>query len=408
MSKTALKASAAVSRLTDSRLTDSRLTDWGLGETAGETNRRTEPKKRQSAKILNFGLALATKNDQEQAIDAFSKAIALDPKNPIGWFNRGRSRQERGDLDRAIADYSKAIDLDPGNANAYNNRGVAYRNQGDLDRAIADYSKAIDLDPGEALAYNNRGNAYIRKSDFDRAIDDFSKVIELDPKDADAYNNRGAAYYKKGNIPAARADIRRCRELNPNIIKKNEIFPSVVNAIWKCLNIEILAEKLQPAGYNLPIPFQTLRTMVEKTAKQMVENDLADRRKPFRLLTPDEVEAVIARGREYPYSRRRELGWPYHTNPLMWVWHIYCPWIVSEKGPGLTRDLIAKADPDLHPKVIRQISLHGLPWFDFPTGAEARMLATENPDEQERIKLRREIYKEDKLRRQQRQANFGD
>src|SRR5262249_54063919 len=128
----------------------SALADWESVET-GKLRARKQTQKIRSAEILNFGVALARKNaaekgGQQQAIDAFSRAIALDPADAKGWFNRGRSyHQEQSDLDRAIADYSRAIDLNPGFAAAYNNRGAAYARIGKFDRAIADYSKTIDL-----------------------------------------------------------------------------------------------------------------------------------------------------------------------------------------------------------------------------------------------------------------------
>jgi len=70
------------------------------------------------------------------------------------------SNQLKNDL--AINECTKAIALNPKDPSTYINRGNAYLHKGQLDQAITDFSKAIELNPrsGSERAYNNRGNAY--------------------------------------------------------------------------------------------------------------------------------------------------------------------------------------------------------------------------------------------------------
>jgi tetratricopeptide (TPR) repeat protein len=112
----------------------------------------------------------------------------------IEWFENGKAFGESGNHNEAINAYSRAIELNPKLANAYNNRGVAYYHLGNHQQAIRDYDKAIELNPKGANAYNNRGAAYNRLGNYQQAIRDFDKAIELNPKGALAYVNRGAAY----------------------------------------------------------------------------------------------------------------------------------------------------------------------------------------------------------------------
>src|SRR3989338_7098103 len=147
------------------------------------------------AKVLYY-------KEYDDAIEAYTSAIALDPNYAAAYNNRGVAYKNKGQNDRAIEDYNKAIALDPNYAAAYNNRGNAYANKGQYDRAIEDYNKAIALDPNYAKAYNNRGGAYDNKGQNDRAIEDYNKAIALDPNNAAAYNNRGAVYAKNSLIKA--------------------------------------------------------------------------------------------------------------------------------------------------------------------------------------------------------------
>src|SRR3990172_8362478 len=66
------------------------------------------------------------------------------------WFEKGHQYAINKKYDEAIEAYTKAIALDPNYAQAYTNRGVAYYNKGQYDRAIEDYNRAIALDPNLA------------------------------------------------------------------------------------------------------------------------------------------------------------------------------------------------------------------------------------------------------------------
>src|SRR3989338_1288964 len=68
------------------------------------------------------------------------------------WFDKGYQHSLNKEHDSAIEAYTKAIQLDPNYADAYNNRGLAYDNKRQYDRAIEDYNKAIALDPNHAKA----------------------------------------------------------------------------------------------------------------------------------------------------------------------------------------------------------------------------------------------------------------
>ena len=81
--------------------------------------------------------------------------------------------------DKAIEAYNKAISLNPNLAEAYNNRGAEYNGKGQHDRAIEDFNKAIALNPNDADAYNNRGISYTLIKDNGKACIDWKRACEL-------------------------------------------------------------------------------------------------------------------------------------------------------------------------------------------------------------------------------------
>jgi tetratricopeptide (TPR) repeat protein len=159
------------------------------------------------------GYALGIAGRSQEALEAFARAIELNPNFSLAYNNRGIAYLKLGDYQKAIKDHSKAIELDPTLALAYNNRGTAYYHLGDYRQAIKDYSKAIELDPTLALAYNNRGTAYYHLGDYRQAVKEFNRAIDLNPEDSRAYNNRGAAYHHLGDYKQAIDDYKTSARL---------------------------------------------------------------------------------------------------------------------------------------------------------------------------------------------------
>lgn len=101
----------------------------------------------------------------------------LNGLSAIDWFKNGYAFQNAGNYKQAIEAYSRAIELDPNDAKAYSCRGIAYNNLGDHRQAIRDYDRAIELDPKYAWAYVGRGNAYFHRGDDEQAIRDYDRAI---------------------------------------------------------------------------------------------------------------------------------------------------------------------------------------------------------------------------------------
>ena len=79
----------------------------------------------------------------------------------------------------ALGRYSRAIELDPRLPVAYNNRGFVHWNLNDYERAIVDYCRAIEVKPNYGMAYSNRAFAHKALGHKEAAIADFEKVLEL-------------------------------------------------------------------------------------------------------------------------------------------------------------------------------------------------------------------------------------
>lgn len=103
-----------------------------------------------------------------ESIDAYRRAIALDPSFAGPYLNLGRLLHEQGDLEAAEDLYRRALANCAPDATAAFNLGVALEDGGRWREAAAAYQHAIDVDPGYADAFYNLSAVYEQLGD--RAI----------------------------------------------------------------------------------------------------------------------------------------------------------------------------------------------------------------------------------------------
>lgn len=113
---------------------------------------------------------------------------APTPKPPDAAYfqNRGNSSFVMGEFDAAINDYSRAIELNPKEPTAFFSRAMAFLNKKNYRPAIADFDKVIELEPTESMAFFNRGVAYEKIAEFEKAAADMRKALELDAENEPA------------------------------------------------------------------------------------------------------------------------------------------------------------------------------------------------------------------------------
>ncbi|KAH9178902.1 putative stress-induced protein STI1 [Lactarius sanguifluus] len=117
--------------------------------------------------------AAAEKHKQEgnaQAIDAYTKAIELDPSNPVYFSNRAAAHSSKSDHLSAVVDAEKAIELDPKFVRGYSRLGHAHYCIGDYAGAAAAYRRGLDLEPNNVAMKTGLQNCEARiASDGDAA-----------------------------------------------------------------------------------------------------------------------------------------------------------------------------------------------------------------------------------------------
>ena len=96
-----------------------------------------------------------THGDYQEVLTQTSKLLLEFPNSVILHNLNGAANKGLGKLVNAIEAYEKALSINPGYGDAYFNMGNTLKELGKLDDAVEAYKKALSIKPDYAEAYNN-------------------------------------------------------------------------------------------------------------------------------------------------------------------------------------------------------------------------------------------------------------
>ena len=130
--------------------------------------------------------------DNSQRIAQAEKIVAEDPKNVNAWISLGNDYFDTDQPQKAINAYSKALEINPNNPNVLTDQGIMYRRIGWYDKALANFAKASGYDPKHVQSLFNTGLVYaLDLKDHVKARPYWKKVLEIEPNGASAQQIKG-------------------------------------------------------------------------------------------------------------------------------------------------------------------------------------------------------------------------
>ncbi len=106
------------------------------------------------------------------------------------WFEKGLELEQTGaPYEQIIEAYEKAVELDPHSAGALVNLGTVFFNGHAWADAENRYLRALEIDPHYALAHFNLGNLYDEQGDIANARSHYEEALRMHPSYADAHYN---------------------------------------------------------------------------------------------------------------------------------------------------------------------------------------------------------------------------
>jgi predicted O-linked N-acetylglucosamine transferase (SPINDLY family) len=120
-----------------------------------------------------LGLAELARQNALAAVDAFAKALQLDPSDGLTHYNEGVALQTLHRRDDALRAYQRALALSPDMIAAEFNIGVVFHEQRRADAAIGVFEKVLASEPRHVLAHKALGDTLLEA----RRIDEWLKAF---------------------------------------------------------------------------------------------------------------------------------------------------------------------------------------------------------------------------------------
>ena len=135
------------------------------------------------SRLVEFRVKEPVQNEREQRMEAER------------WFQRGLDLEQTGaPIEQIIEAYDKAVRLDPKSAGALVNLGTIYFNMQKWKDAEKYYQNALIADPGYALAHFNLANLYDERGARAQALEHYQAALQIAPSYADAHYNLALLY----------------------------------------------------------------------------------------------------------------------------------------------------------------------------------------------------------------------
>lgn len=154
------------------------------------------------------------KSKRKQAVET---ALALHDQSGeayalLAWIHLGEGRNEE-----AEAAFQKAIELSPGYAPAYMWYALFVENVlNQVDKALELYYKAAELDPLWITVHQNIADTLQNIGREDEALDHYNRLLQIDPESYKASAGIAGNHVRRGQLAEAIKWQRRAVQLNPN------------------------------------------------------------------------------------------------------------------------------------------------------------------------------------------------
>ena len=151
----------------------------------------------------------------QNALDAYKKAAAANPTNPLPLVGAAQAESALGDSASAISYLDQALALKPNLAAAYYMRSQLEGVSRNFAAAIADAKQAVQLSQQDPLGWYNLGTLFYVSGDSPDAKIALMQAVSLNNEYANALFMLALADDKTGDHQGALAAMQKVVELNP-------------------------------------------------------------------------------------------------------------------------------------------------------------------------------------------------
>jgi Tfp pilus assembly protein PilF len=188
---------------------------------SGASAAPADPVQPEARKLFEGGvraIRLGGPEAPETAKARFEEAVRLDDRLWEAWHDLGVLRARAGDDDGAIAAFDKVVALNPAHTPSRLARAEAHRRAGHVAAARADYqailADALPDDPLRQDAAARQGSLLREAGDADAAVDVLRETLRRNGPSARVYTELGLVYLGQGNLELADLVLRKALDLD--------------------------------------------------------------------------------------------------------------------------------------------------------------------------------------------------
>lgn len=176
-----------------------------------------------------LGVCLALIGRPEEALEAFERAVEINPRYVEALVNRAITLQEVGryddarvsfeaaseaDLEEAVGRYPSVLATQLAHGHAH--LAELYREAGATEEVVTHLRRAVELRPRFADIRDRLARALIDSGNPAAAVAELDRILRDNPNFLAARINLGLAWYRSGDADAARREWLRCLDQRPD------------------------------------------------------------------------------------------------------------------------------------------------------------------------------------------------
>jgi tetratricopeptide (TPR) repeat protein len=164
----------------------------------------------------NVGLVYTDKEEYEEAITYFKKAIEADETSHSSINYLGNVYFRMKEYEKACKYYEEAVRLQPQNEYYTTNAGLTYYYRSDFIKGRELFYKALSYAPVYVTALNHCANCNLFLGAIKEAQEQFRKCISIEPSESFFHSNLGFCFAKQNRLDEAQDSLNKAINLNEN------------------------------------------------------------------------------------------------------------------------------------------------------------------------------------------------
>jgi eukaryotic-like serine/threonine-protein kinase len=173
-------------------------------------------------------------SDHKKAEEAFSKALALDPKMLEARMHMVFIYLTRGEKDKARESVMLLREEYPNDVGVHFVRGVVARLDSEYERALRSFDRMVRLNPNErVVASYNRARIFMYQQRYEDALAELDQGAELEPDHPLIQTFRARVLYYRGEVDAATRILEQVLDRHPKMDGIRPILATCLSAQGK-------------------------------------------------------------------------------------------------------------------------------------------------------------------------------